>query len=205
MKGRRVPEAYVFAAGELRAAFDESFEWSQGRFGETPIDQARGAVGAAYAFGMESIRCHDDLPLLLSRLDEPGVRDRCVEDWSAVPPEQHDPVTRGFLVDEPGSLKYMVLRVTPEGFIPDEELRKQVRPLKRLPMDDSINEYPPRHCETYIWSFAPRQDAMVIVNDEGRATLGRPEAARHANRLAFPTSVVAVQRLHPLRATNEAR
>eukprot|EP00959_Pyramimonas_sp_CCMP1952_P372208 7794262-Pyramimonas_sp.AAC.1 len=44
----------------------------------------------------------DRIPHLLSRLHEPGIRYRCVEQWGQAPAHQHHRVSRGFLM--PGSL-----------------------------------------------------------------------------------------------------
>lgn len=79
------------------------------------------------------------VPYLLSRLDEPGIKARCVAQWQEAPPDAHHRVTREFME---GSLRQDLDRILPDGSGLSERLRREVRSLAALPFDDSVGEAP---------------------------------------------------------------
>ena len=142
MRGRRIQQVHAYAIGVLQDGLSEAEAWLPGRFGGVPLHGLIGAVRAAYIFGRESVAYYDQIPLLAARLDEPGVRDRCLEQFASAPRAAHDRVSVYLFADEPGSLRAEVLAVGDDGSIPSDSLRDEVRSLQLIPLDDSVNEGP---------------------------------------------------------------
>ena len=142
-KGRRLPEVWDWGTAAIRSGLREAESWVPGRFGSVHMDECQGAVRAAFSFGMTLLENYDRIPLLMARLDVPGVRDRCLEQWASAPPERHDFTSAEFLSETaPASLRGMVARVQDDGVIPDSRLRDEVEGVKRIPIDDTVNESP---------------------------------------------------------------
>ena len=75
----------------------------------------------------DSLLSHlDKIPVLLSRLETAGVRDRIIAQFDEVDAGLHDIVSRDFLEDSPSSMRADVLLVTPSGENVSPRLRKEV-------------------------------------------------------------------------------
>lgn len=141
-KGRRLHQAHAQATSELRRGLDEANSWTAATWGlgyEAWLE-LQGCVRAAFHLGSRKVAYLDKVPYLLARLGEPGVRGRCLEQWSACPPEAHHRVTREFL-DPRGALRRWVDGMAADGTMHPNLLR-EVQSLRAIPMDDTVAESP---------------------------------------------------------------
>ena len=145
-KGRRLHQAHPHAMRVLGDLLATANQWSVDFFdGDVVLWQsAQGAVRALHALAVRKLDYLDKVPFLLSRLDEPNIKEKCLRQWESCSITQHHRVTRHFL--EPGhrsGLREKVDRcIAADGSINDFELRKEVRALQSIPIDDSIAEGP---------------------------------------------------------------
>ena len=91
--------------------------------------------------GKRKVAHLDRVPYLLARLDQPGIRDRCLEQWQEVSAAEHDLVTREFL-DPSMRLRSFVDDIGDDGTIPSVILRYEVKSIQNVKMDDTVNEAP---------------------------------------------------------------
>ena len=144
-KGRRLRTAYEHAKCVIDAALREANEWVADDWqGQVGLWQSlQGCVRGAHALSMRKIRFLCDVPYLLARLAEPGIKDRCVAQFAAVPMAHHHRVSREFL--EPGhvsGLFPLVHAINPEASNIDPRLQSEITSLARIPLDDSVGESP---------------------------------------------------------------
>lgn len=142
MKGRRLREAYPHAKRELRSGLAEANEWGPQTWnaGGKPIWLAcQGCVRLTFEVGMQKLAFLDKLPYVLARLEEPGVRRRCMDQWDSCPPEGHHRVTREFFE---GPLRQDIEAMNNDGTGASARLKQEVRSLALIPLDDSIAESP---------------------------------------------------------------
>lgn len=142
-KGRRMKDAFAHASRELRSGLEEANSWE---FSTWSLDSeeamaCQACVRATYHLASQKIRFLDRVPYLLCRLDEPGVKERCLEQWSEAPPEAHHRVTREFLSPTQALRRHVDL-VQPDGSGISEELRNELLSLAAIPLDDSVAEGP---------------------------------------------------------------
>ena len=64
------------------------------------------------------------IPWMISRLDQPGVRDECIKQFDSVPRDQHHLVSIEFFGTEQESLRSRVLAINDDGTGMDTVLRK---------------------------------------------------------------------------------
>ena len=146
-KGRRVCEAYAYASEALRDGLEECQAWDEDDFGDLAVDELQAAARAAFVFGGEIIECYDHLPLLAARLDEPGVRDRCIAEYDAAERRLHDPASHALFDNVGASFRNDVLEVTDDGVVHSEALRAEAQSIKDIPMGDTVNESPHARAE----------------------------------------------------------
>jgi hypothetical protein len=116
---------------------------SSAKFGNDAnfLRTAQGCVRATYALGRKKIAFVDRIPFLFARLDEPGISQRCRDQWAEAIPEHHDLVSAEFL--SPTSSWFSALcAIRPDGHIPSQALQNEVNEFKLCPMDDTAGERP---------------------------------------------------------------
>ena len=143
-RGRRLHLASAFVSSELASwtAWVEELTVPQCR--DVRLWQEFTAVLRYGAHVGHQVFQHlDTLPWLLARLDQPGVKDRCLHRFALVPAAQHHELTRLYLDPEyPGSLLHLVDDIDDEGGHVAPELRAQIDKLKNIPLDDIVQEEP---------------------------------------------------------------
>ena len=98
-RGRRLKHAYPHAMSVLREGLAVANSWTVAQF-DGALDlwrESQGGVRFAFVLGQEKIGYLDVIPHLLARLDCPGVRQRCVQQWEALAPDRHSLVSREFM------------------------------------------------------------------------------------------------------------
>jgi hypothetical protein len=142
-KGKRMSTAYTYAVGRLRCILNAATSWTaahfNGDYGMTA--QAHSCIRFAFALGLEKLEYLNTLPWLFARLDQPGVTDKCIEQWGAVPPNKHH--ARTVLVMSPdGDVRADFDMINNDGTGITFKVRQAVRPVRDQPMDDTIGEGP---------------------------------------------------------------
>ena len=100
------------------------------------------------------IRFLDIVPYLFARLDEEGVRDRCVDQWLAAPAAAHHRVSREIMDPSHDSgLRALVDDVALDGSNINPRLQAVIASIQRIPMDDSVAEGPHARAKA-IWERA---------------------------------------------------
>ena len=143
-KGRRIGQAYLHAMNWLRCALEEISAWTPGMLGGDLdlLRQGQACMRATWLMAQDKLRVFDEVPCLLTRLDEPGVRDRCLAQWDAGARDAGDPVAAEFLEDTPASLRADLVAMTAEGTGMSPRLRAAWDSLRRAPIDDTVGEGP---------------------------------------------------------------
>lgn len=105
--------------------------------------ELQGCVRTSYHLASRKLLFLDRVPYLLARLGEPGVRERCVQEWEACEPRGRHRVTREFL--QPGGplRGYIVAMASAVGGAMHPDLEREVRSLRAIPMDGNVAESPP--------------------------------------------------------------
>ena len=129
----------------LRDALSTANSWTAEDWGgfEALLVSIQGCVRGAFLLGMSKISFLDKIPVLLARLNEPGVRDRCLEQFHAAPVAAHHRVSREFL--EPGhesGLRPLVDALNHEASNMSARSKSEVDSLARSPIDDAVGEGP---------------------------------------------------------------
>ena len=144
-RGRRLKHAYPHAMSVLREGLAVANSWTVAQF-EGALDlwrDSQGCVRFAFVLGEEKIGYLDVIPHLLARLDCPGVRQRCVQQWEALAPDRHSLVSREFMDPaHPMGLRQQVDAMDDEGQNIGPVLAREIRSLQDIPMDDCIAEGP---------------------------------------------------------------
>ena len=85
----------------------------------------------------------ESIPYLAARLDEPGIRDRCIQRYRSAPPETHHNVSR-LLFDpsDPDALACDVAGMNSDGSGMSHKLSAFVSSLAAIPIDDTVGESP---------------------------------------------------------------
>ena len=147
MKGRRLGEAFPFACANLRSLLESANRWTSADFGsdELLFHQCVACVRALHRYAMLKIGFLDVIPWLLARLDQPGVAARALEQYQSAPRISHHRVSHEFL-DEAGDLREHVLAITPSGENVSVKLALEIKSLRDIPFNDTINEGPHSIC-----------------------------------------------------------
>lgn len=143
-KGRRLPEAYRYAVGELNRGLAEANAWtpeSRCAGGAHTWLASQACVRATFELGMRKIHFLDKVPYLLARLSEPGVPQRCIDQWNSCDEDKHHRVTVEFL-SPTGSLRRHIDKYNTTSGDMSDELRREVDSLAAIPLDDSAAESP---------------------------------------------------------------
>lgn len=142
-KGRRLKVAHRFAKAELERGLREANAWEADFFGggERRWQELQGCVRSAVHLALQKIGFLGEVPYLLVRLDEPGVRDEVLTQWAATPPENHHKVTREFLT-EGSPLRAAVDALQDDGSNVSPALAEELHSLRSIPLDDSVAEGP---------------------------------------------------------------
>ena len=127
MKGRLLPFIYEFASTELNAMLVEAQSWTVGHYnGDLAMwQECVGACLFTVDLAVKSIAEYDQIPLLFARLDQPGIRDRCVAQFHEVPMALHNRVSLRVLA--PGSsFIEAIMKMSPDGTGMEQHLRDEV-------------------------------------------------------------------------------
>ena len=127
----------------LRAALFECNNWGANEFGGDIVflGQVQGAMRYVYALGMEHSRVFGQVPYLLARLRQPGVRARALLQFDAAPEEAHDDVTLHFL-SPTQRLRAHVDAMGDDGAGISPELDAELKAIEWAPLDDTAAEAP---------------------------------------------------------------
>ena len=142
-KGRRLDEAFLHARAHLRLALDEINSWEPRMVGGD-IDllrQIQAVMRGTWMLSCEKIQFLDELPYLLARLHQPGVRDECLRQWEEVSPDAQDSVSAEFL-QESSPLRNDILSMGSDGSGMTERLRQAFDSIRQVPIDDTPGESP---------------------------------------------------------------
>ena len=142
-KGRLLPEAYPHATETLRNALAEVNSWDHGRLSDDLVlfRQAQACMRGTYLLALEKLQHLDEVPYLLARLDEPGVRDRCLLQWGEGAAGTHVPVSAEFL-QEGSPLRRDLLAMNADGSGMSRVLQIAHESLRQCPIDDTPGEGP---------------------------------------------------------------
>ena len=140
-KGRRLKHAYAVA--ELERGLAEANGWQPQHFelGEIVWQELQGCVRHSVHLAHQKIRFLNEVPYLLVRLDQPGVRDECMAQWLKCAPDKHHRITREFLAEE-SPLRSEVDALAVDGSNCSEVLAAELRGFEEIPLDDTVAESP---------------------------------------------------------------
>ena len=125
-------------------------------------------VRGSWHLASQKLSYLNDLPYLLVRIHEAGVRDRCVELWNGIPVGERDQwsVASEFMV-EGSPLRDDIDAMRPDGSNMSARLVRAIRGLSLAPLDDSVGESPHasmRHtqlkCRAASWPFQAATDRL---------------------------------------------
>ena len=141
-KGRLLPEAFPKAMLHLEEALREIDGWDENVVGDVPILRSgQAAMRATWLMAKEKLAHYDHIPWLLGRLDQPGVRDRCLLQFAEAPEAKHEPVSLEFL--SPASALYEdVTRMHADGTGMSPKLWNAFDSIRQTPIDDTPAEAP---------------------------------------------------------------
>eukprot|EP00959_Pyramimonas_sp_CCMP1952_P071851 1500827-Pyramimonas_sp.AAC.1 len=93
-KGRVLPLCYNFAMERLREGLAEVNAWTPAQHGGIQLWQlVQGAARGAFANGQARVKPYDNIPYLFSRLGEPGIKARVLDQFNRAPAHAHDDAT----------------------------------------------------------------------------------------------------------------
>lgn len=140
--GRRLADAEEFVARSLRNGVSEVSGWDVNFFPGASLAEVAGlqaCARAAYVLADKRFKYLSHLPWLLARLEQPGVRDRCVALYNSH--RQHVPLTEKFM-DPAQDLRADIDRLSPTGSGASPLLKSWIQVIQNFPMDDSLAEGP---------------------------------------------------------------
>ena len=144
MKGRLLTFAYTHAKEHMRDSLDEVNGWTPGdALGDTTLmRQMQACMRYAWLLSEDKLEFLNQVPWLLARLNQPGVRDLCLAQWAeAADPSAHHAVTKEFLT--PGcALHCDIVAMNCDGTGMSERLTSAWRTLAFVPIDDTPGEGP---------------------------------------------------------------
>ena len=172
----------------LRADLDEVASWTVGFVDGDAVllRQAQACMRGAWMFAQEKLQHLDELPHLLSRLSEAGIRDRVVAQWAEAAADAHDPVSAEFL-DESSPLRADVLAMAADGTGMSKRLRSAWDSLRQVPIDDTPGEGP--HASMRHQQLRTRGATLGLASKLGQAH-AKLKGHRHS-----PTDLEASDRL----------
>ena len=142
-KGKRMETAFTHATEVLAEFLQGIANWTAARFnGDMSMAYATHAcIRYAFALGTEKIGYLNTLPWLLARLEQPGVRALCVEQWASVDPSKHHPSSVKIMCPTK-PIRADVDAIDEHGGGASSAVRLAIRHIKKICMDDSIGEGP---------------------------------------------------------------
>jgi hypothetical protein len=143
-KGRRLPEAHAHATSTLRGAMEEVNSWTPEMLGGYELlRQGQACMRGTFLLSLEKLQFLDELPCLLVRLDQPGVRDRCLQQWDVEGARAAcDPVAHEFCGNGPDTFRADLKAMNADGTGMSERLFRAWDSLRASPMDDTLGEGP---------------------------------------------------------------
>ena len=139
--GRRLPDAEEYITAQLKRGLDEANGWSESRWGcsADELRELQVCVRMTYVLAWKRHSYVSRLPWLLARLFQPGIRDRCVDQWEDF--QHHHMITQQIL-DPSNPLRADVDKLHDDGSNASPALRVAVAKVQNIPFDDSIAESP---------------------------------------------------------------
>ena len=143
MRGRILPIIPEIRSFFLEESIAEMEQWTPSMWGgDGPfMRNLQGSVRWAHGLILEVTRFADVLPYLFSRLDKPGIRNECRRQYELRAHDQHHRVTQQFM-HSGSALRRMVDRISDDGDIYDEYLKREVESIANISLDDNVNESP---------------------------------------------------------------
>ena len=140
--GRRLSEAGPYVDRALRKGLEDAAAWDTNVFSGATIAQVdvlKACYRSSFVLAQKRHKYLSLVPWLLARLDKPGVKARCLEQYSTH--QDHHAMTEMFL--KPGSeLRAHVDRIRDDGSGVSKIQQKWIDILQRIPLDDSLAESP---------------------------------------------------------------
>lgn len=143
MRSRRLKSAHGFVCQALDDGLREANGWTRDRF-QVPLDvflSMQGCARATVHVAHMKVEYLNRLPYILVRLDLPGIRRQCLQQWQSAAPAAHHRISRFFL-EEGTDMRAAVDAIDDQGGNCAPMLRHEIRSLELTPMDDSIAEGP---------------------------------------------------------------
>ena len=124
---------FKFASERLNAFKQEALQFQAGRFGGDYVLWQDCVGGALFAESLAraSIQEFDLVPMLFSRLEEPGVKQRILDQWAEVPAARHDRLTMRLLGPN-SEFRNDILDIDDHGGNISERLLREVWGIKEL-------------------------------------------------------------------------
>ena len=142
-KGRLLSRAFQYGTQHMHDAMVEVNSWDVSKTcGDVSVlRQAQACMRSTWLLAQEKLRFLDELPYLLCRLHEDGVRDRCVAQFSECTEDHHDPVSVEFL-GEASLLRPQILAMNSDGSGMGPDLHQAWTSLNIISIDDTPGESP---------------------------------------------------------------
>ena len=127
----------------LQGALSEVNTWEAERFGgdRVLLRQAQACMRGSFLLAQEKVAYLDELPWLLARLQEPGVRDKCLLQWEEGAKYAGDSLTEEFLA-ESAPLRSDLIAMSPDGSGMSDRLWQAVDQLRQIVIGDMPGEGP---------------------------------------------------------------
>jgi len=141
--GRRLHEAERYVHAELNRGLLEANAWTVDSFGFgcsfLELESLKVCCRASFALAHKRHKYLSLLPWLLARLDEPGIKQRCIAQYESH--RDHHPMTH-FFMSHGGQLRSAVDLIRPDGTGCSDPLMYWIQIIRQISVDDSIAESP---------------------------------------------------------------
>jgi hypothetical protein len=154
-------EAYSFAIGEFNMLLAEANGWRPGVFGGAMAlcAEAQACVRFVFALAMEKLAFLNMVPWLFARLDQPGVKALCIQQYNSVPESSHANITIDMMKPS-GDLRADIDNIDEQGQGSSRAVLAIMDEFKEYPMDDTVGEGPHSiakrqmdHCHRSKWPW----------------------------------------------------
>ena len=127
----------------LRLGLTTARDWTAHDFGghEEVFREAQRCAQAVCVRASAKVQFFDEVPWFLARLDQPGVKARCLAQYAQGDPSLHHRVTHEFL-DPARALRGHVNAIQDDGSNVSAVLENEIASLRMIPFDDSTAEGP---------------------------------------------------------------
>ena len=143
-KGRLLEFAFEHAMAHLEEGLRQANSWAPTAFASAGVrfcSDMQGVVRMSVLLGRQKLDFLNHIPYLLARLNEAGVKDRCVQEWRSRGPGSDNRISAEFL-DEAGKLWADVNLIQPDGTGLTPVLERQRQSLVDVSFDDKVAEGP---------------------------------------------------------------